>query len=80
VPQFFGSAFVSTHFESQRSGVGIAQLDEHLATPPIVVQSPRGGVQVIVQLPQLEGRVKSVSQPSFGSMVQCPKPLTHADG
>jgi hypothetical protein len=78
--QFLGSDFVSTHFELQRSGVGAVQLDEHLATPPIVVQSPSGGAQVIVQLPQVEGRVKSVSQPSLGSIVQCPKPLTHAEG
>jgi hypothetical protein len=56
------------------------QLDEHLATPPIVEHSPSGGEQVIVQLPQVAGRVKSVSQPSLGSIVQCPKPLTHADG
>jgi hypothetical protein len=56
------------------------QLDEHIGIPVIEEQSPKGGVQLLVQLPHVVGRVRSVSQPSLGFAVQCPKPLAQAEG
>jgi hypothetical protein len=79
-PQLAGSVFLSTQLDPQRSGVGAAQLDEHLPTPPLVEQRPSGGVQDTLQPPQVAGRVKSVSHPSFGLDVQCPNPERHAEG
>jgi hypothetical protein len=61
-------------------GVGAVQLDEHVGIPVIEEQSPKGGVQTLVQLPQVAGRVRSVSHPSVGFAVQCPKPLAQAEG
>jgi hypothetical protein len=80
LPQLVGSVLVSTHFDVQRSGVGDAQLDEQVGVPLVVEHSPRGAAQVFVQLPQVWGRVKSVSHPSSGLAEQCPNPVTQAAG
>ena len=71
---------MSTHFEPHRFGVGDAQLDEQVGVPVVVEQSPSGAVQAVVQLPQVCGRVRSVSQPSSGFDEQWPNPLTQAAG
>jgi hypothetical protein len=70
-----GSVFLSTHFDPHRSGLGETQLDEHIGEPLVVEQSAVGAVHAFVQLPQVWGRVRSVSQPSSGLDEQCPKPL-----
>src|SRR5262249_55416576 len=80
LPQLVGSLFLSTQLDPHKSGVGAAQLEEHLPTPPFVEQKPSGGVHDRVQLPQVAGRVKSVSHPSLGLVVQCPNPERHAEG
>lgn len=79
-PQFRGSVRVSVQLVPQRLGVGAMQLDEHVGTPVIDEQSPVGATHRLVQLPQVAGKVKLVSQPSLGFDEQCPNPLTHADG
>lgn len=79
VPQFVGSFLLLTHLEPHRSGFGATQLEAHV-TPPEVEQSAVGALQTLLQLPQLIGCVRSVSQPLFGLVEQCPVPLTHAEG
>ena len=56
------------------------QLDEHIGDPPVVEHRPVGAVQAFVQLPQVCGRVRSVSQPLSGVDVQCPNPLAQPAG
>ncbi len=71
---------MSTHFDPHRFGVGDVQLDEQVGVPVVVEQSPSGALQAFVQLPQVCGRVRSVSQPSSGFDEQWPNPLTQAAG
>ena len=71
---------MSTHFDPHRFGVGDAQLDEQVGVPPVVEHNPSGAAQAFVQLPQVCGRVRSVSQPSSGFDEQWPNPLTQAAG
>jgi hypothetical protein len=80
LPQLVGSALVSTHVDVQRSGVGDAQLEEQVGVPLVVEHRPRGAAQAFMQLPQVCGVVKSVSQPSAGFEEQWPCPLTQAAG
>lgn len=60
--------------------MGEVQLDEHVGTPVDDEQRPSGAAHRLVQLPHVAGSVKFVSQPSLGFVVQCPNPLTQADG
>lgn len=80
LPQLVGSVLVSTHLAPHRFGVGDVQLDEQAGVPLVVEQRPSGAVQDVVQLPQVCGRVRSVSQPSSGIEEQWPYPLTQAAG
>jgi hypothetical protein len=80
LPQLSGSFCRSTHFVLHRSGEGATQLDEHMAAPLVVEQSPVGDEHLIVQLPQVFGLVKLDSQPRSGLPAQCANPDTHAVG
>jgi hypothetical protein len=79
-PQFVGSDFKSTHFVSQRSGEGDAQLDEHAGVAAVIEQSPVGAAQDCPHFPQFACVLRSVSQPSSERTEQCPKPGVQALG
>jgi hypothetical protein len=80
VPQCVGSEARLTQLEPQTSGVGAMQLDEHIGCPPVAEHSPSGAVHRLLQLPQVAGRVRSVSHPSLGLVEQWPNPLTQPEG
>ena len=80
VPQFVGSVVLLTHFDTHKSGVGLTQLDAQAGVPLVVEHNAVGATQVLVQLPQVAGLVRSVSQPASALVEQCPKPDTHPAG
>jgi hypothetical protein len=71
---------VSTHLDVQRVGVGAVQLDEQAGSPAVVEQIPVGATHLFVQLPQVEGAVRSVSQPSSARIEQCANPEVQTVG
>jgi hypothetical protein len=77
VPQLFGSVLRSTHLVVQRSGAGATQLDEQVGTPVVVEHSAVGAAQALVQLPQVAGKLRLVSQPAFPVPAQCANPAAH---
>ena len=79
-PQFSGSFWRSTHLVVQRSGAGETQLDEHVGAPVVVEQSAVGATQLLVQLPQVAGVLRFVSQPRSGLPPQWANPETHDVG
>lgn len=80
LPQCLGSVWVLTQLAPHRLGVGETQLEEQTGAPVIVEHRPRGATQRLVQLPQVLVLVKLVSHPSLPAALQCPNPLTHAEG
>ncbi len=60
-----------------RSGAGATQLDEHIGVPVVVEQSAVGATHWLVQLPQVAGTLRLVSQPRLPLPEQCAKPATH---
>jgi hypothetical protein len=60
--------------------VGFTQLDEHCGAPVVVEQSAVGAAHFFVQLPQVSGRVRSVSQPRLPLPAQWAKLVEHDIG
>ncbi len=62
-----------------RVGVGDTQLDEQTGSPVLVdgEQFAVGAAHLIVQLPQVAGRLRLVSQPRLPLPEQCAKPAAH---
>ena len=60
-----------------RSGAGDTQLDEQVGTPVVVEHSPVGETQALVQLPQVAGWLRLVSQPALPEPVQWANPDAH---
>lgn len=65
-----GSVRVSVQLVPHRFGVGDVQLEEQVGTPVDDEQRPSGETQRLVQLPQVAGNVRFVSQPSLGGVLQ----------
>jgi hypothetical protein len=77
-PQFFGSRCVSTHFEPQRFGAGVAQLGTQVNGEVDVEQTDAVAGHALVQLPHVRASVRLASQPSSGWAEQWANPDTHA--
>jgi hypothetical protein len=48
--------------------------------PVLSLTQATPAAQRLKQLPQVSGRVRSVSQPSLGLEVQCTNPITQSEG
>ncbi len=77
VPQLSGSFCRLTHFVVHRLGAGDTQLDEQVGTPVVVEHSAVGATHVFVQLPQVAGTLRLVSQPALPEPAQCANPAAH---
>jgi hypothetical protein len=78
-PQFIGSEVKSTHLLPHRLGAGATQLDEQAYDTPELEQSAVGAEHTLPQLPQFDGELNLVSQPSSGRLEQWAYPGVQAD-